>query len=73
MPKIELKVTHTHAGVVYPAGHVIDVDEHAARWIIERGIGVPVVMTNQPASDGAADVQPTSAAQTKSRNRSTKE
>jgi hypothetical protein len=42
MPKIELKVTHTHAGTVYPAGHVIEVDEHTSRWLIERGVGKPV-------------------------------
>ena len=33
MPKLKLKVTHTHAGVAYPAGHVIDVDDHSARWL----------------------------------------
>lgn len=41
MPKLRLKVTHTHAGVAYPPGHVIDVDDHTARWLIERDIGVP--------------------------------
>lgn len=42
MPKIELKSVHTHAGAVYPAGQVIEVDEHTARWLIERGVGKPV-------------------------------
>lgn len=42
MPKIELKVTHTHAGTVYPAGHVIEVDEHTARWLIDHRVGEPV-------------------------------
>lgn len=42
MPKLKLEVTHTHAGVVYPAGRVIEVDEHTARWLIERGAGKPV-------------------------------
>lgn len=39
MPKIKLNFTHTHAGVVYPAGHVIDVDAHTASWIIKNGVG----------------------------------
>ncbi|MBD3805437.1 MAG: hypothetical protein IE919_19725 [Thioclava sp.] len=39
MPKLRLKVTHTHAGVVYPAGHVLDVDEYTARWLIDHRIG----------------------------------
>lgn len=73
MPKLKLKVTHTHAGVAYPAGHVIEVEEHAARWLIERGIGVPVVMTSPLAAEGATDVQPSSAVQAKPRHRFTKE
>lgn len=73
MPRIELKVTHTHAGAVYPAGHVLEVDEHTARWLVERGIGTPVVMTSPQAPEGVTDVQQASAAQTKSRHRSTKE
>ena len=39
MPKLRLKVTHTHGGVAYPSGHVIDVDDHTARWLTERDIG----------------------------------
>ncbi len=39
MPKLRLKVTHTHAGVAYPPGHVIDVDDHTARWLIDQEIG----------------------------------
>lgn len=73
MPRIELKVTHTHAGAVYPAGHVIEVEEHAARWLIGRGIGTPVVMTSPLVAEDATDVQQASAAQAKSRHRSTKE
>lgn len=42
MPKLKLEATHTHAGVAYPAGHIIDVDEHTAQWLIDRGIGAPV-------------------------------
>lgn len=42
MPKLKLKVTHTHAGVAYPAGHVLDVDEHTARWLTDHGIAEPM-------------------------------
>ena len=38
MPKLRLKFTHTHAGVAYPAGHDLDVDEHTARWLIAHQI-----------------------------------
>jgi hypothetical protein len=48
MPKLKLKVTHTHAGVAYPAGHVIDVDEHTARWLTDHRIAEPA--TNRPES-----------------------
>ena len=41
MPKLRLKVTHTHGGVAYPPGHVIDVDDHTARGLTERDIGTP--------------------------------
>jgi hypothetical protein len=49
MPKIALKVTHTHAGVVYPVGHVIEVDEHTARWLIARKVGEPATPSFAPA------------------------
>jgi hypothetical protein len=51
MPTLKLKVTHTHAGVAYPAGHVIDVDEHTARWLIEHQIGEPASQHPEPAPD----------------------
>ena len=38
MPTLRLKVTHTHAGVAYPAGHDLDVDEHTARWLIAHQV-----------------------------------
>ena len=41
MPKLKLKVTHTHAGVAYPAGHVIAVDDRTARWLTDHEIGEP--------------------------------
>jgi hypothetical protein len=73
MPKLRLKVTHTHAGVAYPAGHVLEVDDYTARWLVERDIGVPVVEAVPPAPDGATDAQQMSAAQAKPRHRSMKE
>ena len=51
MPKLKLKVTHTHAGVAYPAGHVIDVDEHTARWLTDHQIGEPASLRPEPAPD----------------------
>ena len=42
MHRIELLTTHTHANEVHFAGHVIDVDEITARWLIEKGVGKPV-------------------------------
>ena len=42
MHRIELLMTHTHANEVHFAGHVIEVDEISARWLIERGVGKPV-------------------------------
>ncbi len=51
MPKLKLKVTHTHAGVAYPAGHVIDVDEHTARWLTDHQIGEPAIHRHEPAPE----------------------
>lgn len=51
MPKLKLKVTHTHAGVAYPAGHVIDVDEHTARWLTDHSIAEPATNRPEPAPD----------------------
>ena len=51
MPKLKLKVTHTHARVAYPAGHVIDVDEHTARWLTDHQIGEPASHRPEPAPD----------------------
>ncbi|WP_127476558.1 DUF7210 family protein [Sulfurivermis fontis] len=51
MPKLKLKVTHTHAGVAYPAGHVIDVDEHTARWMIDHQIGEMVIQRHAQTQD----------------------
>lgn len=51
MTKLKLKVTHTHAGVAYPAGHVLDVDEHTARWLIDHRIGEPATQRSDLAPD----------------------
>lgn len=53
MPRIELKVTHTHAGTVYPAGDVIEVDEHTARWLIDHRVGEPVTASTAPVPEEA--------------------
>ncbi len=58
MPKLRLKVTHTHGGVAYPPGHVIDVDDHTARWLIdqkigERDIGTPANSDVMPVPEAA--------------------
>ena len=45
MCKLRLKVTHTHGGVTYSPGHVIDVDDHTARWLIDQHIGEPDIGT----------------------------
>lgn len=55
MPKLRLKVTHTHGGVAYPPGHVIDVDDHTARWLTERDIGTTASSDPLPV---AAPVEP---------------
>lgn len=51
MPKLKLKVTHTHAGVAYPAGHILDVDEHTARWLSDHRIAEPTPNRPEPAPD----------------------
>jgi hypothetical protein len=38
MPALRLKASHTHAGVSHPAGHVLDVAPHIARWLLEHGV-----------------------------------
>lgn len=43
MPKLRLNVTHTHAGIAYPAGATLEVDDHTASWLIDRDIAVLVM------------------------------
>lgn len=58
MHKIALLKTHTHANRVYFAGHVIEVDEHTARWLIERGVGKPADAASPPQEGAAAGTAP---------------
>lgn len=51
MYRIELLKTHTHANEVHSPGHVIEVDEITARWLIEKGVGKP--------ADGSPPVEET--------------
>ena len=61
MPKLRLKVTHTHSGVAYPPGHVIDVDDHTARWLTERDIGTPASSDPVPTANPEEPAKPRSA------------
>lgn len=61
MPTLRLKITHTHAGVAYPPGHVIDVDDHTARWLTERDIGTPASSDPVPATNPVEPIKPRSA------------
>lgn len=56
MPHVRLNVTHTHAGVAYPAGHRIAVDEHTARWLSERGIATLVTVHSETAAKELAEM-----------------
>ena len=65
MPKLRLKVTHTHGGVAYPPGHVIDVDDHTARWLIDQKIGERAIEpTGTPANSDLPPVPEAPAART---------
>lgn len=50
MPALQLTAPHTHAGVRYPAGHVLDVDTSTARWLLDQGIAVPLDSPAEPPS-----------------------
>jgi len=39
MYRIKLLKTHTHAGEVYFANSVLEVDEMTANWLIQHGVG----------------------------------
>ena len=54
MPQLRLKAAHTHAGVVYPPGHVIDVDDVTARWLTQYDIAMPAdAAVNAPQQRGS--------------------
>ena len=36
--QVELLKPHVHAGVLYPAGAVIALDEDLAKWLLDTGI-----------------------------------
>lgn len=36
--QIELLKPHVHAGIAYPAGSVIALDEDLAKWLLDTGI-----------------------------------
>ncbi|SFM13074.1 DUF7210 family protein [Nitrosomonas communis] len=39
MYRIKLLKTHTHEGQVHFAGHVLEVDEMTASWLIKHNVG----------------------------------
>jgi hypothetical protein len=47
--------------VAYPPGHVIDVDDHTARWLTERDIGTPANSDPVPIADPVEPIKPRSA------------
>jgi len=57
MPKLKLLATHTHAGVAYPKGHILQVDTYTAGWLIERHIAQVIPQTVPQAAPARA--QPT--------------
>lgn len=60
MPALQLTAPHTHAGVRYPAGHVLDVDARTARWLLDQRIVVPLDSPAEPPSPAtSAPARPT--------------
>ena len=60
MPALQLTAPHTHAGVRYPAGHVLDVATRTARWLLDQGIAVALDSPAEPPSAAtAAQSRPT--------------
>lgn len=62
MPTIRLNVTHTHAGIAYPAGTVIDVDDYTGRWLIDHQIGTLATpeVPSEAAPETTSETAPTS-------------
>lgn len=46
--QVELLKPHTHAGIPYPAGARIALDEAPARWLIETGVARQPARTHEP-------------------------
>lgn len=60
MPALQLTAPHTHAGVRYPAGHVLDVDARTARWLLDQGIAIALDPPAEPPSAATTvSVRPT--------------
>lgn len=49
--KVQLQADHTHAGRLYPRGHVLDLPDERARWLI--GLGAAKALQAQ---NGRADL-----------------
>lgn len=50
--RIELLKPHTHAGVLHAPSDVLDLDEAAARWLIDLGVARPADSTTTTKSKG---------------------
>lgn len=46
--QIELIKPHTHAGRICQPGEVLDLDEAAARWLIDIGVARPLDRQGKP-------------------------
>lgn len=51
MPALRLTAPHTHAGVGFPAGHVLEVSAPTARWLLDQGIAVVLDPPAEPPSN----------------------
>lgn len=50
--RIELLKPHTHAGVLHVPGDILNIDQDAARWLIETGVARPAEATpHKPKGD----------------------
>lgn len=56
--KLRLLQAHTHAGQRYAAGHVIEVEESTAAWLLEHRVAEPVAgrgaRSERPGADAPA-------------------
>ena len=49
--RIEVLQPHTHAGVPYAPGAILNIDHDLARWLIERGVARPAETTHKSKGD----------------------